>query len=77
MLTGDSLPVEKTVGSEVIGGSVNLNGALYVKVTRTGEDTTLARIIRFGDGGLAALGVLYKPDDPGQGLSLIHICIQL
>ena len=47
MLTGESLPVEKDVGSEVIGGSVNLNGALYVKVTRTGEDTTLARIIRF------------------------------
>ena len=47
MLTGESLPVEKGTGSEVIGGSVNLNGALYVKVTRTGEDTTLARIIRF------------------------------
>ena len=47
MLTGESLPVEKTAGSEVIGGSVNENGALYVKVTRTGQDTTLARIIRF------------------------------
>ncbi|MBR3641074.1 MAG: copper-translocating P-type ATPase, partial [Oscillibacter sp.] len=47
MLTGESLPVEKTVGSEVIGGSVNQNGALYIRVTRTGKDTTLARIIRF------------------------------
>lgn len=47
MLTGESLPVEKRPGSEVIGGSVNQNGALYVKVTRTGEDTTLSRIIRF------------------------------
>jgi len=47
MLTGESLPVEKNVGSEVIGGSVNQNGVLYVKVTRTGEDTTLSRIIRF------------------------------
>lgn len=47
MLTGESLPVEKDAGSEVIGGSVNLNGVLYVRVTRTGEDTTLARIIRF------------------------------
>ena len=47
MLTGESLPVEKQVGSEVIGGSVNQNGILYVKVTRIGEDTTLSRIIRF------------------------------
>ena len=47
MLTGESMPVEKTVDSEVIGGSVNLNGALTVKVSRIGEDTTLSRIIRF------------------------------
>ena len=47
MLTGESMPVEKTVGSEVIGGSVNQNGVLTVKVSRTGEDTTLSRIIRF------------------------------
>lgn len=47
MLTGESIPVEKAAGSEVIGGSVNQNGILYVKVTRIGEDTTLARIIRF------------------------------
>lgn len=47
MLTGESLPVEKEPSSEVIGGSVNENGALQVRVTRTGEDTTLARIIRF------------------------------
>ena len=47
MLTGESLPVEKGIGSEVIGGSVNQNGVLYVKVTRTGQDTTLSRIIRF------------------------------
>lgn len=47
MLTGESLPVEKTVGSEVIGGSISYNGVLYVKITRVGEDTTLSKIVKF------------------------------
>lgn len=47
MLTGESLPVTKTVGSEVIGGSINLNGVIYVKVTRVGGDTALSKIIKF------------------------------
>ncbi len=47
MLTGESMPVAKSSGSEVIGGSVSVDGALYVRVTRVGEDTTLSRIIRF------------------------------
>ena len=47
MLTGESLPVEKAAGSKVTGGSVSYNGALYVKVERTGNDTTLSQIIRF------------------------------
>ena len=46
MLTGESMPVLKTEGSEVVGGSVNLNGALYVRITRVGEDTTLSKIIK-------------------------------
>ncbi|HPF18246.1 MAG TPA: heavy metal translocating P-type ATPase [Bacillota bacterium] len=47
MLTGESIPVDKEPGSQVIGGSLNGNGALYVSIARTGEDTTLAKIIRF------------------------------
>ena len=47
MLTGESLPVEKKEGNTVIGGSICLGGAFYVKVTHTGEDTTLAKIIKF------------------------------
>lgn len=47
MLTGESMPVEKGPGSEVIGGSINGNGALTVRITRVGADTTLSRIIRF------------------------------
>lgn len=46
MLTGESIPVEKETGAEVIGGSMNYNGALEMEVTHTGKDTTLAKIIR-------------------------------
>lgn len=46
MLTGESLPVEKGAGDEVIGGSMNYNGAMQIEVTRTGADTTLSKIIR-------------------------------
>lgn len=47
MLTGESNPVEKHKGSEVIGGSIALSGALYVKITKVGNETTLAKIIKF------------------------------
>ncbi len=45
-LTGESRPVEKAVGAEVVAGSVNGEGALTVVVTRTGERTTLSQIRR-------------------------------
>lgn len=46
MLTGESIPVEKGVNDEVIGGSVNYQGAVTVKVTHVGSDTTLAKIVK-------------------------------
>lgn len=46
MLTGESLPVDKEAGSEVIGGSLNYDGLLQVEVTRTGKDTTLSKIVQ-------------------------------
>lgn len=45
LITGESMLVEKTVGSQVIGGSVNGPGHFYFKATRVGEDTKLASII--------------------------------
>jgi Cu+-exporting ATPase len=46
MLTGESLPVDKTVGSPVSAGTVNLTGSFVLRATRVGAATTLARIIR-------------------------------
>ena len=68
MLTGESLPVEKIAGSEVIGGSVHQNGALYVQVTRTGEDTTLARIIRFVEDAQGRKAPISKTADKVAGI---------
>ncbi len=45
-LTGESRPVTKQVGDDVIAGAVNGEGALKVTVTRTGEQTTLSQIMR-------------------------------
>jgi len=46
LLTGESAPVEKLLGSIVIAGSINNDGALIITVTRVGEQTTLAGIMR-------------------------------
>jgi Cu+-exporting ATPase len=44
MVTGESLPVEKSVDDEVVGGTLSASGRLVVEVTRIGRDTLLARI---------------------------------
>ncbi|MDG6988158.1 MAG: heavy metal translocating P-type ATPase [Nitrososphaerota archaeon] len=46
MISGESIPVEKSAGSQVTGATVNGSGALRVKATRVGADTTLSRIIQ-------------------------------
>ncbi len=49
LLTGESRPVAKHIGSEVIGGSNNMDGPILVRVTRVGEQTRLAAIRRLMD----------------------------
>lgn len=46
MLTGESLPVEKGPGDEVVGGTINGSGSLRFRATRVGRDTALAQIVR-------------------------------
>ena len=51
-ITGESLPVAKQPGSEVFAGSINGDGALEVRTTHLASDTTLAKVVIFGDGGI-------------------------
>jgi Cd2+/Zn2+-exporting ATPase len=44
-ITGESLPIDKSPGHEVFAGTINGRGALEIRVTRLGRDTTLARIV--------------------------------
>ena len=45
MVTGESLPVDKTVGSAVVGASINTTGTLRVEATKVGADSALAQIV--------------------------------
>ena len=46
MLTGESIPVEKTVGSSVIGASINKTGFIKYRATKVGKDTALSQIVK-------------------------------
>jgi Cu+-exporting ATPase len=46
MLTGESVPVEVTVGSDVVGATINTYGRIVVRATKVGAETTLAQIVR-------------------------------
>lgn len=63
MLTGESLPVEKKIGNNLLAGTVNGNGALILKVEKTGEETVLSSIIRTVEDAQASRAPLQKIAD--------------
>ncbi len=54
MISGEPVPVLKSVGDEVIGGTVNTNGSFVARATRIGADTLLAQIVRMVEGAQGA-----------------------
>jgi len=63
MLTGESIPVEKTTGSRVIGGTVNKTGALRFEATQVGGDTALSQIIRLVEDAQASKAPIQRVAD--------------
>ena len=63
MLTGESMPVEKSPGDRVFGATLNQQGALFCRATRVGEDTALAQIIRLVQDAQASRAPIQKLAD--------------
>lgn len=68
MLTGESIPVDKSVGDVISGGTINRSGYLKCKVTRVGEDTTLAQIIKMVSDAAATKAPIAKIADKVSGI---------
>ncbi len=67
-LTGESIPVDKTVGDAVSAATVNQSGHMICEATRVGEDTTLSRIIRMVEDASATKAPIAKVADTVSGI---------
>jgi Cu+-exporting ATPase len=60
LITGESIPVEKTVGNEVVGATFNKNGTLTISATKVGDDTALNQIIHLVEEAQASSAPIQK-----------------
>ncbi|MHA1632605.1 MAG: heavy metal translocating P-type ATPase [Candidatus Freyarchaeota archaeon] len=67
MVTGESIPVEKKPGDEVIGGTVNKEGVLKIKATKVGSDTFLAQVVKLVEEAISTKPPIQKIVDKVAG----------
>ena len=67
MLTGESIPVEKTVGSKVTGASINKNGSIKFKAEKVGSNTALAQIVKLVEDAQGTKAPIAKLADTVSG----------
>ncbi|HEX2168249.1 MAG TPA: heavy metal translocating P-type ATPase, partial [Longimicrobiales bacterium] len=68
LLTGESLPVEKSAGDEVVGGSINGSGSFRFEATKVGRDTALAQIVRLVQDAQGAKAPIQRVADRIAGI---------
>ena len=68
MITGESLPVDKTVDDKVIGATMNVNGYIQIKVTHTSEETVLSQIINLVEDASSSKSPIAKLADKISGI---------
>ena len=68
MLTGESLPVTKQIGSEMIGATVNKQGRLVVEATRVGSQTALSQIVRLVEQAQGSKAPIQRVADTVSGI---------
>ncbi len=68
MLTGESLPVAKSAGDSVVGGTLNTEGSLTIRVTHTGSDTVLQQIVKLTEEAQGRKAPIQKLADKVSGI---------
>lgn len=77
-VTGESMPVEKTVGDKVVSGTSNVDGFVTIRAEKVGEDTTLAGIIKLVEDASSSKAPIAKTADKVSGVFVPSvICVTL
>ena len=78
MITGESIPVEKTKGSGVIGGTINKHGVIRFEATKVGSDTVLSQIVRLVEDAQGSKADIQRFADKVSGIFVpVVICLAI